>query len=534
MSVTSMHVELASKMSANDSEIIYLPVGQIRGIKRQTIYNDDYYSFEGIPYAQPPIGELRFKAPLPANPWTGIRDCTDFQVKPIQKDPNTGLAIGSEDCLYLNVYVKQLKSLELLPVMFYIYGGGFNKGEATRYLYSPDYLMLANVVVVTFNYRLDSLDSELQVPGNAGLKDQVLALKWVKQYIKYFNGNNENITVFGSSAGAGSTHFLMSTPRTENLFQKAVCMSGSALNIWACQSSKDNAYRLAKFCGYQHENNDRLVLEFLKSLDAEKLVLHDLVQETNFGEELVFTPTIEPYRSDHCIIDKEPEAMMATAWGNRIPLIVGSVADEGLIMYNALKNQPEKLKVFQKEPEWFIRRIIKGKNTELYKKLIETHFDLKGPTENILEEFIKFYGYYLFHWGIQRFITSRLTYSKAPTYRYRFAFDSPTFNHFRTLFCGKDLKKGVAHAEELSYLWFSSASWKLDKNTLEFRIIKTMVDIFTSFCQTSDPNCFALQSTKWKPLDSSDNYLALLIDRNMKLDEIPEKDILSVWNKLFE
>lgn len=390
------------------------------------------------------------------------------------------------------------------------------------------------------------------------MKDQVLALKWVKQYIKYFNGNNENITVFGCSAGAASTHLLMLTSQTENLFHKAICMSASALNVWACKPANDYAYRLAKCYGYQYENNDRLVLEFLKSLDAEKLILHNIHNEENLGQELAFTPTIEPYHSDDCIIDIEPEAMLPTAWGNQIPLIEGSVADEGLIIYRSLKNRLEKLKISQEEPESLIPQIIKSKkNSELYKKLIEIHFGHEGPKENMMEEFIKvreereistrilkyiwnflcyfqFYGCFIINYGVQRLITSRLTYSKAPTYRYRFAFDSPTFNHYRTLFCGNDLKNGVPHAEDLSYLWFSSFSWKLDSNTLEFKMIKTIVDIFTSFSQTSDPNCFALQPTKWKPLIPSDNYLALLIDEDIKFSEIPEKDILSIWEKLFQ
>lgn len=132
--------------------------GQVRGVRRRTLYDEElYYSFEGIPFAQPPVGELRFRAPQLPRPWTGVRDCTFPRAKPMQKHFVLSIVEGNEDCLYLNVYSKRLKSDKPLPVIVWIYGGGFQFGEASRDLYSPDYFMKHDVVVVTFNYRVGVL-----------------------------------------------------------------------------------------------------------------------------------------------------------------------------------------------------------------------------------------------------------------------------------------------------------------------------------------------------------------------------------------
>lgn len=105
-----LNIKEYCKFSRYQYKEITLPLGQLKGVLRKTIYDAEYYSFEGIPYGQPPVGELRFKAPLPAEPWTGVKDCTDFKTKPVQKNPLSGIVEGSEDCLYLNVYAKTVSN----------------------------------------------------------------------------------------------------------------------------------------------------------------------------------------------------------------------------------------------------------------------------------------------------------------------------------------------------------------------------------------------------------------------------------------
>lgn len=146
------------RLSTSRTVIVVTHYGRVRGLQRKTIYDEElYYAFEGIPYAKPPLGELRFRAPQPPDSWKGVRNCTTYREKPLQRNMVMGLIEGSEDCLYLNVYAKHLQSEKPLPVMVWIYGGGFQKGEASRDIYSPDYFMKQNVVLVTISYRLGAL-----------------------------------------------------------------------------------------------------------------------------------------------------------------------------------------------------------------------------------------------------------------------------------------------------------------------------------------------------------------------------------------
>lgn len=152
------HKIVQYRLATKQTKVVCTRDGQVRGLRRRTLHDDElYYAFEGIPFAQPPVGELRFRAPQPPRPWIGVRDCTYPRSKPMQKHFVLSIVEGSEDCLYLNVYSKRLKSDKPLPVIVWIYGGGFQIGEGSRDFYSPDYFMKQDVVVVTFNYRVGAL-----------------------------------------------------------------------------------------------------------------------------------------------------------------------------------------------------------------------------------------------------------------------------------------------------------------------------------------------------------------------------------------
>uniref|UniRef100_A0A1Y1LSP7 Carboxylic ester hydrolase n=1 Tax=Photinus pyralis TaxID=7054 RepID=A0A1Y1LSP7_PHOPY len=203
-----------------EDPIVVIKSGKLRGKVEIDYCGGKYYSFRGIPYAKPPIGNLRFKAPLPPDQWSGIRDAVKHQSECCCRDLMFNQIIGSEDCLYLNVYTPQIhcESMHLKPVMFWIHGGGFVRGSGNSDTYGPDFLITQDVVIVTINYRLGILgflnfeDPSLDVPGNAGLKDQVMGLKWVRENIANFGGDPSNVTIFGESAGAASVHLLMLSP----------------------------------------------------------------------------------------------------------------------------------------------------------------------------------------------------------------------------------------------------------------------------------------------------------------------------------
>ncbi|XP_012158442.1 esterase B1 isoform X2 [Ceratitis capitata] len=469
-------------MSSVETIQLTLPLGEIKGRHCQTIYAHKYCSFEGIPYAKPPLGELRFKAPQPVEPWTDVKDCTKCASKPLQKNTHTGGVEGSEDCLYLNVYTKQLYSEKPLPVLVYIYGGAFYTGEATRDHYSPDYFMSEQVLLVTLNYRLCSLgflslaDPALDVPGNAGLKDQIIALKWVNRYISHFNGDPNNITLFGESAGASSAHAIALSEQTHGLFQRIVLMSGTAISYWANMPQTDMAYRLAKFHGYAGENIDAEVLSFLRKLEPEKLVKHSLLNEGERRKLYLFSfgPITEPYISEHCVLPKRPFELLKDSWSNRLPIIIGGNSFEGLYMYNRLKMFPQIMRSIINDPERILPEDIKDTHTpeelrEMGQKILKLFFGEKEPSDRSLFKFLDIYGFKLFWHDIHRTVLARLAYTKAPTYLYRFDFDSPDFNLYRARYCGNDPLRGVSHADDLSYMFFSNDSWKVDLDSAELR-----------------------------------------------------------------
>nr|CAD7569982.1 unnamed protein product [Timema californicum] len=241
-----------------------------------------FYSFQGIPYAKPPVGPLRFKAPQPADPWEGVKDATKEGAEAPQIDFMNKKYTGNEDCLFINVYTLQWPPKSLKPVLFSIHGGGFILGSGNTNMYGPDYLVEEDIIVVTFNYRLGALGKYqgfLSIEGsdivpNNGLRDQVMALIWVKQNISEFGGDPNNVTINGISAGGVSVHYLMLTPLSKGLFHKAIAQSGNAL-LPVCYVRKSVAqqrsYRLGETLGFNKKDPQALA-DYLKTVTPEQLV----------------------------------------------------------------------------------------------------------------------------------------------------------------------------------------------------------------------------------------------------------------------
>jgi para-nitrobenzyl esterase len=218
--------------------------GKIHG---KLINDGKVRAFLGIPYAAPPVGDLRWKAPQPAAKWKGVRDATNFGAHCAQNHVFDDMIFQdsgpSEDCLYLNVYAPDdASSRSGLPVMFWIHGGGFSGGSGDEPRHDGDFLPTKGVVLVTINYRLgvfgflatSDLAKEADgSAGNYGLLDMVAALEWVKKNIKQFGGDPGNVTIFGESAGSEAVSTLMAAQPARGLFQKAIGESGGALGVGA-------------------------------------------------------------------------------------------------------------------------------------------------------------------------------------------------------------------------------------------------------------------------------------------------------------
>jgi len=224
-----------------DSLTVKTAQGKVRG---KTINEGKVKAFLGLPYAAPPVGDQRWRAPEPAAKWKGVRDATKFGPRCMQASVFQDMAFQdagpSEDCLYLNVYAPASATAKSkLPVMLWIHGGGFLSGSASEPRHNGDFLPLKGVVLATINYRLGVFGflatTELAKEGdghagNYGLMDMIAALEWVKNNIAKFGGDPANVTIFGESAGSMAVSTLMASPLAQGLFAKGIGESGSGLN----------------------------------------------------------------------------------------------------------------------------------------------------------------------------------------------------------------------------------------------------------------------------------------------------------------
>ena len=238
---TILIVLAGSNVWADSGRIVKVTGGQIRGAS----LDKGGAVFKGIPYAQPPVGDLRWREPMPVKPWAGVRDATAFGAICAQRStrisaPNAA-QISKEDCLYLNIWTPEWPSRSRMPIMVWLPGGANISGGISAGIPDDDGESLARhgVVVVSLNYRLGPFgffshpaltrESPHHASGNQGLLDQIAALKWVRDNIATFGGDPHNVTIFGESAGSVDASFLMATPLSKGLFQRVIAESGSVV-----------------------------------------------------------------------------------------------------------------------------------------------------------------------------------------------------------------------------------------------------------------------------------------------------------------
>lgn len=237
--------------------------GLIEGITLETRLGENFHAFFKIPFAEAPVNELRFQDPKPSKPWQGALNATQHGPMCQQINLLSNSSV-SEDCLYLNVFTKNLQTgnTKLKPIVVYIHGGAFQLGSSSDH--EPHLLMERDVVLVTINYRLGAFGflslGTKEIPGNAGFKDQVLALRWVQKNIKSFGGDPSLVTIMGNSAGAYAVTAHMISPISKGLFHRAIALSGSITYQRKLEFDYlELAQKLAKKMNCTIANNDEMV-----------------------------------------------------------------------------------------------------------------------------------------------------------------------------------------------------------------------------------------------------------------------------------
>lgn len=315
-------------------------------------------------------------------------------------------------------------------------------------------------------------DPSVDVPGNAGLKDQALALKWVRQNIHHFGGNNKklemvqafvwvrkfnlifsfsiffSVTVFGESAGGTSAHWHMLSNFSNGLFDKAIVQSGSALASWANGPRSNQAERLGKKLGWDGVGGDKKLVEFLRGLDFAELIRAQAIQTDSEKEEWMFSawmPTAEPYIAEQSFFTKNPLETYKSAWGNKIPLMVGCTSDEGLLFHREVSTNPELYTGVNAFKNVLPRtwNLPADKIEEFAQQLKQFYLDNNDVTKENIGKFFDLLSDSTFLHGVHLSIAGRLMSDEpaAPTYLYRYAFvGDPKNNLVRQFLVPNDVK----------------------------------------------------------------------------------------------
>ena len=435
---------------------------QIEGGKISGALNDDgtVESFKGIPFSAPPVGDLRWRAPQPVQPWDGVLACTKFSASPMQAKPvpfsmwSEEFLIPaepiSEDCLYLNVWTGNKNKKTKQPVLVWIYGGGFGSGGSACPIYDGEALSKKGIVVVSINYRVGVFGffahPELSEPsGNFGILDQIAALRWVKNNIAAFGGDPEQVTVAGQSAGSMSVNTLVASPLATGLFNKAIAQSGG--NFTRGNASKANAEAEGlKFTNLFGAKN----IDELKKIDA------TILMQKYIG---IRGPYIDGHVLPEHILD-----IFQHSKQNKVALLVGWNQDEGLMM-GAVKSAERLRKDFQQQY---------GANADAFLKFYPASNDEEAKQTQLDLSRDQIFGMPGLVWANFQ-VTQSL-----PVYVYRFTRIVPAEGVYK--------QYKAFHTGEVPYMFNNLHFVKRPWESVDHQLAESMSDYWVSFIKRGNPN----------------------------------------------
>lgn len=446
-------------------------------------------AFLGLPYAAPPVGELRWKAPQPPAAWKTTRDASMFghhcAQNPVFADMIFQDPGPSEDCLYLNVYAPaDAKAKSNLPVMFWIHGGGYSGGASSEPRHNGDFLPLHGVVLVTINYRLgvfgflatsDLANEADGHAGNYGLMDMVAALHWVHDNIQTFGGNPANVTIFGESAGSFAVSTLMASPMAQGLFQKAIGESGAAFPS-AMNLGGETVEERAKTEDPWVVSLGAHSLAELRAIPTDK-ILQAAMQKG--------APRFSPVLDGRLLVEPVSETY-AQGKQAHVPLLAGWNADEGSFM------------------------AMRGMTVDQWKAMAESQFKdraaefLKlypGDTDaQALRSAIDFGSDSFIAFGTWKWIEAHRKTGDSPVYRYHFELAAlPSKFHPGTF---------AFHSDDIEYVFGTldtRPGWTIRPE--DRKLSDQMMGYWTNFAKTGDPNGEGLP--QWPKYGSDDSLIHL-------------------------
>ncbi len=476
----------------------------------QGVEEDGLGMFKAIPYAQPPVGKLRWKAPVPLVKWEGTYKADKFAPMPPQQTRQRPGQEGpgwSEDCLYINVVTPAASVDDKLPVMVWIHGGGFITGSYSQN--RGNALAHKGVVFASIAYRTGALgflahpelskESERGISGNYGLMDQILALKWIKENIAAFGGNPDNITIFGESAGAIAVSMLCSSPLAKGLFNRAISQSGGSFCPVDSVRTNNNGIRDVK-------GAEVFGMEFMKRIGAKNLKeLRKMSPEAWVADEPSigvggFWPTVDGY-----VLTDEQYSLYEKGEYNDVDVLIGTNSDEGG-MFVRPSSVDEYVAEVRRDYGPYADRIL-----ETYPASTEdeTYF----ARSDIFRETA-------FAWPT--YVWADLQQKTGDSDVYVYYFDQVGANPW-----GRGPARGAGHGSDLSYVFgtFWGQPDALDKSVSDM-----MISYWTNFAKTGNPNVEGLPY--WPQFEAGKKTVMMIKDGGHVIEH-PNMDKIKVIDEYF-
>ena len=491
-------------------DVVKIKNGLVKGLPNKS---GDIYNFKGIPFAAPPVGNLRWKAPQPVASWTGVRTCDTFGPSPMQRAPapfgpwSSEFLIPqqpiSEDCLYLNVWTGAKLASEKRPVVVWIYGGGFSSGGSSVPIYDGEAIASKGIIFVSVNYRvgpfgffahpeLTQESGESTAPavmrqsdrpgwnasGNYGLMDQIAGLQWVKQNIASFGGDPDNVTIAGQSAGSMSVNCLVASPVAKNLFKKAIAQSGALFTnpSKTLQQAQETGLKMAQSIGASS-------LRELRAKSAEEILQKIQGQ----------SPIIDGYILPQSIAD-----IFGANKQNRVALLTGWNEDEGMVF-----GPPKTAEAYRQQIEKQY-----GANAKRFLDYFPGTTDAEASTSQIKASRDMIFGVQNYMWAnIQ-------SQQKEKAYVYRFTRKVPA--------TGEYAQYGAFHTGEVAYAYDNLRF--IDHNlrpleSVDTELARTMSSYWVNFIKSGDPN--GNQLPVWPTYSNKDKQV-MVFDTHIKATPLPD------------
>ncbi|KAG5678816.1 hypothetical protein PVAND_008450 [Polypedilum vanderplanki] len=444
----------------------------------------NFHAFLKIPFAKPPIGDLRFQAPVENEKYNGILNATAYGPVCYQKIEYDNFE-QSEDCLHLNVYTKDLQPNSLKPVIVYIHGGGFELYSANQQ--GPDYLMDRDIVFVTMNYRLNALGflaiGTKDAVGNIGLKDQVMALKWIQKNIEKFGGDPKSVTLSGLSAGAYSNTAHIVSDMSKDLIHRVIAVSGAITWQMGLKTNNlDRAKEIAAILNCPIDVDE--MIKCFKQKTAREITMAAAFKYHNCPI-MPFGPVIEPDLGQERFLKTEPNELFKNGNFLRIPILIGITANEFVEPVKDILNNQTSLKELNENFAEFTSKCFFYESTEKQAEILRNYYLPYDKIDaRVFESLSQFCADGTIGYGVHKLVHYASKFTDVYYYKFSYIGRFSIFNY------PNDRPYGVHHVDDIQYTIAHGAfdGRFITENDPENFMVERMTRIWDKFAKAGNPN----------------------------------------------